>query len=268
MYYYRYVTILEAEDLCKDDIYVTTCSLPVTYMMQHVTGPCLYGGEPSRIGLHLVVDSRSFTCSFTTSTSSLNMAPQHLRMEGGGRRRIDSLWRSRTCLRTGPRVASLIKLLMMRVVLADTVKRKKNIALSRAPKDSYVWSKKKVDGKWRRILVNKSSLTHTSPGVDEDGGNQAGVREHDGYLDTQHGWDSSVADLLPWKWKMCQLTTCTRSNFSIHTGMISFMFGSPPAWRMGDQGYNLRPEGATRPHHFSDEALKLPQSIYKEVCNS
>jgi hypothetical protein len=84
-------------------------------------------------------------------------------------------------------VASLIRLLMMRVVLADTVKRKKNIALNRAPKDSYVWSKKKVDGKWRRILVHKSSLIHTSPGVDEDGGNQAGVREHDGYLDTQHG---------------------------------------------------------------------------------
>jgi len=90
-------------------------------------------------------------------------------------------------LRTGRRVASLIRLLMMRVVLADTVKRKKNIALNRAPKDSYVWSKKKVDGKWRRILVHKSSLIHTSPGVDEDGGNQAGVREHDGYLDTQHG---------------------------------------------------------------------------------
>lgn len=50
-------------------------------------------------------------------------------------------------LRTGRRTVSLIKLLMLRVVLADTVKRKKLIALHRTPNDKYVWTRKRIDGK-------------------------------------------------------------------------------------------------------------------------
>ena len=91
-------------------------------------------------------------------------------------------------LRTGRRVASLIKMLMLRVALAETVKRKKHIVLSRAPEDEKVWVTKRINGKKRKVVVSKASLAEKEDEYIADGNDvQAGVREHDGYLRFNQG---------------------------------------------------------------------------------
>ena len=90
-------------------------------------------------------------------------------------------------LRTGRRVSSLLRLLVLRVRVADTIRRKKAVTRVRASPDRYVWTKVKVDGRWRKKLVRVVDAVETV-GFDEAAAGEAGgVREHSGYLDVSGG---------------------------------------------------------------------------------